>query len=382
MSADEGTRRLTEAIEAFAAERAPDLVAEATAEAVAKARAMLTDALAESLLADSAELLAAKARPESRSPGPTGRTTRTRRRSPRRARPVTAEQAQEPPDRPAESRHPAPAPTPADDAELAHYVYGVAFAPVELPDSVAGVDPDFPVECVAEDDLAAIVSRVPLTEFGEAHLRENLNDVSWLEEKARAHERVLDEALQRGTVVPMRLCTIYSGEDQVREMLRGERDVLLDALGRLEGTAEWGVKVIAEPGALERVATERAGVDGGADEEGLSRGAAYMNRKRRLARTREEELQLAEDWAREVHGELAEAAREALLNPLQRPDVSGYEGDMLLNGVYLVEDRCLGEFRALVERLTDDYRRLGVGLELTGPWPPYNFVKSSIEAAR
>ena len=46
---DEGTRRLAEAIEAFAAERAPDLVAEASAEAVAKARVMLTDALAESL---------------------------------------------------------------------------------------------------------------------------------------------------------------------------------------------------------------------------------------------------------------------------------------------------------------------------------------------
>jgi hypothetical protein len=165
-------------------------------------------------------------------------------------------------------------------------------------------------------------------------------------------------------------------------MLRDERGVLLDALGRLEGTAEWGVKVIAEPGALERVAAERAGVDGGEDETELSRGAAYMNRKRRLARTREEELQLAEDWAREVHGELAEAAHEALLNPLQRSDISGYEGDMLLNGVYLVEDRCLGEFRALVERLTDEYGSLGVALELTGPWPPYNFVKSSIEAAR
>jgi hypothetical protein len=381
VSGDEGTRRLTEAIEAFAAERAPDLVAEATAEAVAKARTMLTDALAESLLAGSAELLAPSARPKSA--GSTGRTTRTRRSSPRRSRPATAERRREPPpDRRAESRQPVPAPAPAGDAELAHYVYGVAFAPVELPDAVAGVDPAFPVDCVEEDDLAAIVSRVPLAEFGEAHLRENLNDVSWLEEKARAHERVLDEALQRGTVVPMRLCTIYSGEEQVREMLRGERDVLLDALRRLEGTAEWGVKVIAEPGALERVAAERAGVDAGEDEAELSRGAAYMNRKRRLARTREEELQLAEDWAREVHGELAEAAREALLNPLQRPDISGYEGDMLLNGVYLVEDRCLGEFRALVERLTDDYRALGVGLELTGPWPPYNFVKSSIEAAR
>ena len=36
----------------------------------------------------------------------------------------------------------------------------------------------------------------------------------------------------------------------------------------------------------------------------------------------------------------------------------------------------------MVERLADEYQSLGVSVELTGPWPPYNFVKSSIEAAR
>jgi len=233
---------------------------------------------------------------------------------------------------------------------------------------------------VAEGDLAAIVSPVSLAEFGEETLRENLNDVTWLEEKARAHENVLEGALQRATIVPMRLCTIYSGEEQVGEMLRNQRDILLDALVRLEGKAEWGVKLIAEPGALERVVAERSGAD---DDDGkVSSGTAYMNRKRRVARTRDGELELAEDWAREVHDQLAEAAHEALLNPLQRPDVSGYEGDMLLNGVYLVEDPRLEDFRAVAERLADEYQRLGVAVELTGPWPPYNFVKSSIEAAR
>ena len=75
-------------------------------------------------------------------------------------------------------------------------------------------------------------------------------------------------------------------------------------------------------------------------------------------------------------------ASEALLNPLQNPDVSGHVGEMLLNGVYLVEDREADEFRHAVDELADEYRERGADVQLTGPWPPYNFVKSSIEAAR
>jgi len=120
---------------------------------------------------------------------------------------------------------------------------------------LVGADPRHPAMLIKQGDLAAVASLVSLSEFGEEELRENLNDVAWLEEKARAHERVLDEARSRMTVVPMRLCTIYRGEDQVREMLAREHDVFVDALRRLEGHTEWGVKLIADTGALERAAS-------------------------------------------------------------------------------------------------------------------------------
>jgi hypothetical protein len=271
-----------------------------------------------------------------------------------------------------------------DEAEGApgYYVYGVVSARgASLPGDLAGVDPAHPAELIEEGALAAIASRVSLAEFGEEQLHENLNDVAWLEDKARAHENVLDAALSRMTVVPMRLCTIYKGEDQVREMLRGEREVFVDALRRLEGKTEWGVKLIAEPGTLERAAASRASASDEPGDAG-SEGTAYISRKRVEARAREESDRLADEWADAVHRELARHASEALLNPLQRPEVSGHTGDMLLNGVYLVADRDAEEFRRCVDRLADTYRELGASVELTGPWPPYNFVKSSIEAAR
>ena len=53
-----------------------------------------------------------------------------------------------------------------------------------------------------------------------------------------------------------------------------------------------------------------------------------------------------------------------------------------MNGVYLVDQEDIEEFRATVDRLADEFLERGVAVQLTGPWPPYNFVKSSIESAR
>jgi gas vesicle protein GvpL/GvpF len=343
---------LREAIDAFGKQRAPELVAEARAEALAKARSMLSEAIAQSLLDHAGAELAGAPPPR---PAPKARAPGT---EPARATP-----------------RPAPAAEP-DGC----YVYGVVSAAgAELPPDVPGVDSRHTAMLIEHRGLAAIVSPVSLEEFGEEQLHENLNDVSWLEEKARAHERVLDEALSRMTVVPMRLCTIYRGSPQVEEMLDSEREVFVDALRRLEGKAEWGVKLIAEPGAL-----DRAAATGGspADSGEVSAGTAYMRGKSLEAKIREEADRIAAEWAEDVHGRLAGLVAEALLNPLQNPEVSGHEGDMLLNGVYLVADDEVEAFHATAEQLGEEYEERGVAVELTGPWPPYNFVKGSIEAAR
>ena len=96
----------------------------------------------------------------------------------------------------------------------------------------------------------------------------------------------------------------------------------------------------------------------------------------------EEAELLGEEWADRVHSRAAAKSSEALLNPLQNPEVSGHTGDMLLNGVYLVDERAREEFAAEVSSLAAEFSELGASVELTGPWPAYNFVKGSIQAAR
>jgi hypothetical protein len=47
---------------------------------------------------------------------------------------------------------------------------------------------------------------------------------------------------------------------------------------------------------------------------------------------------------------------------------------MLLNGAYLVESERSENFAQLVEELQGRYAGVGARLEISGPWPPYNFI--------
>jgi Gas vesicle synthesis protein GvpL/GvpF len=317
-------------LDRWAARRAPDLIARAEAEAVAQLR----EALVEAALAE------------------------------RRRR---AEPAPTPPAAPKPE-------TPGGATAL--WAYGVLRADASLPTKVPGVDPAHAVEAVRAGDLAALVSRVPLDEFGADPLRSNLNDLEWLERVARAHESVLEQALDRTPCVPLRLCTIYESEDSVRAMLDRERKAFSDALRHLARRQEWAVKLLVDDDKLKAAARTRsdevARLEGEADEH--TEGGAYMLRRRIDRHVRERAATLATDTAEEIHARLQAIAIDAVTRPPQNRELSGHEGEMLLNGAYLVESDRVTGLRDLVAELERDYAALGARLELSGPWPPYNFV--------
>src|SRR5690348_15683636 len=103
------------------------------------------------------------------------------------------------------------------------------------------------VRTTASGGLTALVSDVSLAEYGEAALRENLEDLDWLDEVAREHHYVIDAAGRLFPLLPVRLATVYSGDGAVWAALTEHGEQLRDALRRVGGRVEWGVKAYAAP---------------------------------------------------------------------------------------------------------------------------------------
>jgi hypothetical protein len=255
------------------------------------------------------------------------------------------------------------------------YVYGVVPAEegaTEVFSGIRGVNPDAPVVLVVDGEIAAVASRVPLSEFGEGVIDRQLERPEWLGEKVREHESVLEAALARMPVVPFRFGTIYRGEEQVRQMLRDHAS-LAAMLEDVRGTVEFGVKGFLDPDRFNATVS-------GAPADDLSSGRAYLLRKQFDRRLEEARAAFRASCATESFERLAAVARESRLLRLQHPEVSGYSGEMFVNGAYLVETADDDAFRQAVADLEAAHGAKGVEYRLTGPWPPYNFVEAKEEA--
>lgn len=237
------------------------------------------------------------------------------------------------------------------------YLYGVVPSGAEAP-RAAAVDAQHEVVALREGPIAGLASRVSLDEFDEAALPERLADAQWLEEKIRSHEQVLESALATSAVVPCRFCTVYRDESALRRFLSDRAGALSSALARVEGRVELGAKAF--------VASPASGEEASRAES----GRAYLEARKREQQAREELARSRVQLANELHERLHAAAEDGVLLDLQSRDASGRDADMIFNGAYLVADR--ERFESALAAVARDHAE--VDLELTGPWPPYNFV--------
>ena len=243
------------------------------------------------------------------------------------------------------------------------YVYGVADGDREIDEPKGGV------RLIREGRVAAIVGPVDLCEFDQ--LDERLNDLAWLEQKARAHEAVLDELVGEGAVVPLRFGAIYRRPDEVVALLRDRGEEFEADLDRVRGRIELGVKGFVDRTALENtLARERV-----ATAAGGGSGRAYLERRRVQREIADEASAILAEAARTAHERLLELSAAGTVSRPHSRELSGRPEEMFLNVAYLVQakDESLREEVAALGRA---YAPLALTFEVTGPWPPYSFVGS------
>ena len=243
------------------------------------------------------------------------------------------------------------------------WLYGVTDGDAPEPARLSGVDGEHEVRAVRSAGLCALVSDVPLAQFGSEILERRLEDLAVVEALARAHEAVLDVALEHGTVVPARLCTLYASDESVAAMLEHDRPGLARTLERLRGAREWGVKAFVATREEQRVAAVS--------------GADYLASRQRSREKAEEAFERAASLAERIHAALGEQAAGAVVGRPHERSLAGRDDTMILNASYLVPDARLDDFAELVSGLAERHREAGVDVVLTGPWPPYHFIEDA-----
>lgn len=202
-----------------------------------------------------------------------------------------------------------------------------------------------------------------MSDFEGDALEANVARPGWLERHVRAHQTVLEALLSLTTVVPMRFGSIFSTRTFLRQMLEDNADALKECLEGVRGKLEWGLK-------LYRMAEEKT------EAPPAHSGRDYLLRRSAQIREAEDAEAAAASIAQDVYERLAKCSDGAVFLKNRR------DGDalLLLNAAYLVSDDRREEFKSRARTL--QHAHPGLVLEITGPWPAYNFTKLDVAGVR
>jgi hypothetical protein len=238
---------------------------------------------------------------------------------------------------------------------VAYYVYGIVEASAAAPagKGIGGAR----LSLVRGDDAAALVSEVS----GD-HVRLGREEVL-------VHAQVLEQALARGTVLPMRFGVVMSGPEEIRARVLDDhaselREQLADYAGKVE------VRIRAtydETSLLQGVVRENP-------EIAVLREAV---RRHPSDVTYYERIRLGELVAGAVESRRERDAR-MIVGALADAALAVDEGDpgherVVVQASFLVERERLAQFDRILDEVADTYGG-EIRFKYTGPLPPHSFV--------
>lgn len=237
------------------------------------------------------------------------------------------------------------------------YAYCVIDSAGEIGERIEGLD-------------GGVVYNIPYRGMGLAasEIKEGVRDIDGIQ--VLRHEEVVERLMAKFTVLPMRFSTVFGCAKDALTMLEKYYDEFKDNLGGVCGKAEYGIRIIWNgEGVKGEITCAVMGEGRRHCASDCSPARRYVGGKlieHRIERAFEAE---AEKRIAFVDGFFTGVASEKKLEKLKRDK-------LLVNAFYLVQRENQGRFMEAFERLQKESS--GLRFLLSGPWPPYNFVRVKI----
>jgi hypothetical protein len=212
--------------------------------------------------------------------------------------------------------------------------------------------------------LSMVVADAPRALYRAEAIERRLRDLDWVAACGAAHEAVVEHAARSGTVVPLRLFTLFASEARASAHVAGQRERLDRVLDRLTGRQEWGLRVRLDPRGLAAARREAAA---GAPRS----GAEFLRGKQRA---RDAASRLVAHGRREVE-DLFERLAALADDARRRPPVEVDGVRLLLDAAFLVARGRVAAFKTHARVAARRLQELGCAVALSGPWPAYHFVE-------
>ncbi len=211
----------------------------------------------------------------------------------------------------------------------------------------------------------AVVADAPLEAFSAEAIEPRLRDLDWVSKAGAAHEAIVEHATRAGTVVPMKLFTLFSSDERAREHVARTKKMLDRVVDRIADCEEWGLRVLFDEARATKTASRGPAP---------ATGVAFLQRKKELGDVRRRLAAEAKEEVEALYARLAKSVKKAVR---RAPPTQELAGSVLLDAAFLVPRAKTKTFKGAVAGVAKGLAKNGYHVTLTGPWPAYSFVGGS-----
>jgi hypothetical protein len=106
-------------------------------------------------------------------------------------------------------------------------------------------------------------------------------------------------------------------------------------------------------------------------------GKAYLLQRRKTELIRAEMDRICCEYSKSSFNNLRSYSELSIFNFILNEDIISKAGTMILNASFLVKKDRVPVFRNASDSLQEENKSSGFSIEITGPLPPFSFVKIS-----
>jgi hypothetical protein len=252
------------------------------------------------------------------------------------------------------------------------YVF-CALTPVEAKEEAAIGENVFALDF---DNIRVLVKNVAANDFSEENLKRNFADLDWVEKHTREHVGTISNVLKSHTVVPFKFGTIFKTTQSLRNFIDEYRSQLIENLNELEGKEEWGVKLFCDyqalPEYIKQTCNEVIEMEQEINES--KPGKAFLLKRKADELIKNECHKALQEYGQLFFRQIESLSSRTRINPLLPKEVTGRSDEMILNISCLIQKNNIELMFNKTELLRQEFIKVGLTPDVTGPWPPFSFI--------
>lgn len=230
-------------------------------------------------------------------------------------------------------------------------------------------------EIITKESLSLYYKTVSKKQFSKESLPKMMQDLKWVESQVLEYSDGLKRLNQKNTILPFRFGTIYDSTEKMSSFLEDHYHDCTKNLMALKDHSEWGMKLFISRSTF-RDWLKTAGKNKKSNSEQAQSGADYFKQKKEEFSLMEQEDQVLAEQIETIENVIRKLASGIKAIEF----VEGFEkGNTPLttigNYAILIDKKDAKILGKSIDELNDSFKKRGLILRLSGPWPAHNFVE-------